>query len=62
MVSKHQGGCPFCKGTVTPEVLEENTLRRDKCQCPECANTLYVCRTPGCHSYAKGGVLISIQN
>jgi hypothetical protein len=39
------------------QVVEENILRRDKCVCPSCAETIYVCRTPGCDNYAKGGDL-----
>lgn len=55
MSAKHSGICPFCKEVVTAEVIEENTIRRDKCQCPSCHNTIFVCRTPGCDNYAKGG-------
>lgn len=55
MSAKHSGTCPFCKAVVTAVVIEENTIRRDKCQCPSCHNTIYVCRTPGCDNYAKGG-------
>lgn len=35
-------------------MVEENTLRRDRCSCPSCDETIYLCRTPGCHDYAKG--------
>lgn len=55
MSSKHVGLCPFCNKEVRPRVVEENYLRRDKCKCPECSNIIYVCRTPGCTNYAKGG-------
>lgn len=52
---KSQGICPFCKEKVRPIILEENTLRRDKCQCPACNEIIYVCRIFGCQNYAKGG-------
>lgn len=55
MSSKTKGICPFCKEEITPVVLEENTVRRDKCQCPECENNIYACRSGGCDNYAKGG-------
>lgn len=57
MSVKHKGLCPFCSETVQPMVVEENKIRRDKCECPNCNNTVYVCRSPGCQSYAKGGDL-----
>jgi ribosomal protein S27AE len=55
MVSKHVGACPFCKEQIKAVVIEENTVRRDKCSCPSCDETIFVCRTPGCDDYAKGG-------
>lgn len=55
MGEKTKGICPFCKEEVMPVVLEENTVRRDKCQCPECKKTIYSCRGAGCDNYAKGG-------
>lgn len=55
MVDKHKGMCPFCKEVVVPSVLEENTVRRDKCLCPSCQNVIYVCRAPGCDNFARGG-------
>ena len=55
MSGKSKGLCPFCNEQVVPYVIEENTIRRDKCQCPECSGILYVCRSPGCNNYAKGG-------
>ncbi len=55
MSLKPAGLCPFCKENVRADVIEENTLRRDKCACPSCGGTVYVCRTPGCDDYAKGG-------
>ncbi|WP_144106765.1 hypothetical protein [Paraburkholderia sp. BCC1886] len=54
MPTKQKGKCPFCNQAVTPEIVEENTVRRDKLKCPECSEPLYVCRTPGCHDFAKG--------
>ena len=55
MTSKHKGVCPFCNIEMIPSVIEENTIRRDKCQCPDCGKYVYVCRTPGCRDYSKGG-------
>lgn len=52
--TKQKGLCPFCLEEVSPEVVEENRLRRDKCLCPKCKEHIYLCRTPGCHNYAKG--------
>lgn len=52
---KHKGLCPFCSNIVDARIEESNTFRRDKCQCPECKNYIYVCRTLGCTNYAKGG-------
>jgi hypothetical protein len=52
---KHLGICPFCSASMQPSVLEENTMRRDICQCSECSEKILVCRTPGCQDYAKGG-------
>ena len=54
MTKKQEGKCPFCSKAVEPDVIEENTIRRDKCRCPECQETIYLCRSPGCHDYAKG--------
>ena len=55
MATKHAGTCPFCKEIVNPITIEENAIRRDKCKCPSCSETIYVCRTPGCDDYAKSG-------
>lgn len=52
---KDEGKCPFCKETMTPEVIEENSIRRDKCACSKCEMPIYVCRAPGCRDYARGG-------
>lgn len=57
MSDKHVGTCPFCRAEMRPRVVEENIVRRDKCECTECGKTIYVCRTPGCRDYAKGGDL-----
>ena len=57
MTSKHKGLCPFCKAEVIPRVIQENHVRRDKCECPECKEAIYICRAPGCENYAKGGRL-----
>lgn len=54
MNTKQKGKCPFCSKTVQAQILEENTIRRDKCQCPECKEIIFVCRTLGCHDYSKG--------
>ena len=55
MAIKPLGPCPFCKEVVRAEVSDRHYLRRDKCACPECRETIYICRSPGCESYAKGG-------
>ncbi|WP_343666178.1 hypothetical protein [Enterobacter sp.] len=57
MKLKSLGVCPFCKNKVRPSVSETNYLRRDRCECPECKETVYVCRGFGCEDYAKGGEL-----
>ena len=54
MDKKQKGKCPFCEKQVEAVVAEENTVRRDKCKCPECGEAIYLCRVPGCHDYAKG--------
>lgn len=54
MPTKQKGACPFCSMVVAPEVVEENTLRRDRCKCPECGEEIYLCRTPSCYDFAKG--------
>lgn len=56
-IPKEKGICPFCKKEITPIVIEVNTIRRDKCKCPECNQSIYVCTVPGCYDYAKGGNL-----
>lgn len=53
--TKHIGLCPFCEKKVSPFVVEENFIRRDVCECPECHKGILVCRTPGCQNYAKTG-------
>lgn len=55
MSTKSKGICPFCAEMVTPSVTEENLIRRDKCACTACGEGVYVCRSPGCNNYAKGG-------
>lgn len=52
--TKQKGKCPFCLESVEATVQESNYLRRDRCICPKCSEPVYVCRTPGCHHYAKG--------
>ncbi len=54
MNAKQKGICPFCSKNVAAEIIEENTIRRDRCKCPECGETVFLCRTPGCHDFAKG--------
>jgi ribosomal protein S27AE len=54
MSTKQKGICPFCGNNVAAEIIEENTIRRDRCKCPECGETVFLCRTPGCHDFAKG--------
>lgn len=55
MATKNPGICGHCRETVSPIIIEENYVRRDKCRCPKCQQDLYACRTPGCDDYAKGG-------
>lgn len=50
------GKCPWCGAKVEGVVVTRNYLRRDKCKCPECGKKIYICRTPGCNNYTKGGV------
>ncbi|NDV13954.1 hypothetical protein [Crenobacter caeni] len=54
MTRKQKGKCPFCLESITPVLIEENTIRRDKCKCPKCDEEIYLCRSPGCHDFAKG--------
>lgn len=54
MTTKQKGKCPFCEKVVAPVIVEENTIRRDRCKCPECGEEIYLCRSPGCHDFAKG--------
>lgn len=54
MITKQKGRCPFCEKTVAAVITEENTVRRDTCKCPSCHESIYLCRVPGCHDYAKG--------
>lgn len=54
MTTKQKGMCPFCSKIVAPEIAEENKIRRDRCKCPECGEEIYLCRSPGCHDFAKG--------
>lgn len=54
MAAKPKGKCPFCEEAIIAEVVEENSVRRDRCACPTCKAEIYVCRVPGCHDYAKG--------
>lgn len=51
---KSMGKCPFCEKKMIPKVIEANSFRRDKCQCSECGEIIYVCRKFGCKNYAKG--------
>lgn len=52
--TKQIGECPFCLKKVKAKIVESNSARRDRCQCPDCGEPIYVCRVPGCHDYAKG--------
>ena len=54
-MKKPIGECPFCKEKVQPKIIEENMIRRDVCECPECHNKVLICRTFGCENYAKSG-------
>lgn len=57
MTRKPLGQCPVCKADIRAVVVEGMTLRRDRCECPDCGASIYVCRAPGCDNYAKGGEL-----
>ncbi|MCZ5960271.1 hypothetical protein O5148_25835 [Escherichia coli] len=57
MERKHKGKCPFCNSEMAPEVIEKNTIRRDKCKCTTCGEIIYKCRNIFCNDYAKGGLL-----
>lgn len=54
-MKKSLGVCPFCAEKTRAEIIESNALRRDKCLCEHCKEIIYVCRTPACEHYAKGG-------
>lgn len=54
MATKQKGICPFCKENVAALIIDEHTIRRDRCLCPKCGESLYLCRNPACHHYAKG--------
>lgn len=57
-ILKPAGKCPFCNKQVRAEVVETtSSLRRDKCRCPTCGETVYVCRMPGCNNYARSGMI-----
>ena len=49
------GICPNCNHEVRAKISVKNNLRRDKCECPNCEATIYVCRNYGCRNYAVGG-------
>lgn len=51
---KQKGKCPFCGEVVAAIVIDGNLVRRDRCKCPECEEYIFLCRSPGCHDYAKG--------
>lgn len=52
--TKQKGSCPFCGEVVEPNVVEKNAgPRRDRCECPNCGESVYLCRMPACHNYAK---------
>ena len=54
MDTKQKGLCPFCKENVAALIVDEHIVRRDRCLCPKCGESLYSCRNPACHDYAKG--------
>ncbi len=54
MPNKLPGACPHCRKMVTPRILGEKFLRRDKCECIECKGIVCACRAPGCGHFAKG--------
>ncbi|PKG37668.1 hypothetical protein [Psychromonas sp. Urea-02u-13] len=54
-MSKQLGFCSFCGNKVRANIEETNFFRRDRCSCPECSETIYVCRNPICDNYTKGG-------
>ena len=49
------GICPHCNHEVRAKIFVKNNLRRDMCKCPNCEETIYVCRNYGCRNYAVGG-------
>jgi hypothetical protein len=55
MYVKPKGECPACHAIIQAKVIEENYIRRDICECPECKEHILVCRMPGCYDYALGG-------
>lgn len=57
MSIKSKGKCPYCKELMIPDVIEENTVRRDKCKCSnsKCNGIIYACMGIGCNDYAKSG-------
>lgn len=57
MGTKDSGKCSFCGENICAKVIERNFLRRDKCRCPKCEEIIYVCRSPFCSNYTKGGIL-----
>ena len=54
MDTKQKGKCPFCEQQVAAVIAERNKVRRDRCRCPSCEETIFLCRVPGCNDYAKG--------
>jgi len=54
VATKQKGVCPFCANPVLPLIVKANYIRRDQCRCPECNEIIYLCRTLGCHDFAKG--------
>jgi len=53
MLKKPLGICPHCQCNVRAKVVENKTITRDICICPECSEKVLRCRSPGCNNYTE---------